>query len=62
MIKATVIKRTAVEEAKTLYGEDSVNKIFELIQHKIPKKVMEDLEDENLKKCLLHIFEGDLDK
>jgi hypothetical protein len=62
MIKATVIRLKVVEEAKVLYGEESVKKVFELIQHKIPSKVMEDLEDETLKACLLHLFEDDLNK
>ena len=60
MIKTTIIKAHTVREASEKYGEASVEKIFELVANKSPKKVLEELEDEDLKKCLLFLLNGDI--
>jgi hypothetical protein len=60
MIKTTVIKAKTVSEASETYGEEAVQKIFELISNKAPKDVFEELEDDNLKKCLLFLLNGDI--
>lgn len=60
MIKATVIKAHIVREASETYGEDKVKMLFELLQDKAPKYLFEELEDEDLKKCLLFLLNGDI--
>ncbi len=60
-MKAKVITSQTVQEAVKTYGEESVNTIFGLIQNKSPRSVMDDLEDENLKKCLLFLLNNDID-
>lgn len=61
MIKARVIKAQTVAEASITYGEDSVQKVFELIENKAPKNVFDELDDNNLKDCLFFLLSGDLD-
>jgi hypothetical protein len=60
-MKTKVITSQTVQEAMKTYGEESVKIIFDLIQNKSPSGVMDDLEDENLKKCLLFLLNNDLD-
>ena len=60
MIKTTVIKAHIVREASETYGEDKVKMLFELLQDKAPKYLFEELEDEDLKKCLLFLLNGDI--
>ncbi len=60
-MKAKVITSQTVREATNTYGEESVKTIFDLIQNKSPRAVMDDLEDENLKKCLLFLLNNDID-
>jgi hypothetical protein len=60
MIKTTVIKAQTVREASETYGEDKVKMLFELLQDKAPKYLFEELEDEDLKKCLLFLLNGDI--
>jgi hypothetical protein len=60
MIKTTVIKAQTVREASEAYGEDKVKMLFELLQDKAPKYLFEELEDEDLKKCLLFLLNGDI--
>jgi hypothetical protein len=60
-MKAKVITSQTVQEAMNTYGEESVKNIFDLIQNKSPRTVMDDLEDENLKKCLLFLLNNDID-
>ena len=59
-MKTTVIKAETVENASKIYGNESVNTIFELIQNDSPRKVYEKLEDQNLRACLLYLFSGSL--
>ena len=61
MIKAKVIKAQTVEDATKIYGEEAVTKIFSLIQNDVPSKLIEKLEDQNLRACLLYLFSGKLD-
>jgi hypothetical protein len=60
MIKATVIKAQTIAEATRIYGEESVQTVFELVGNKSPRDVFEELEDENLKKCLFFLLSGDI--
>jgi hypothetical protein len=60
-MKTTVIKAETVENASKIYGNDSVNTIFEMIQKEAPITVYENLEDQNLRACLLYLFSGSLD-
>jgi hypothetical protein len=60
MIKATVIKAQTIAEATRTYGEESVQMVFELVGNKSPREVFEELEDENLKKCLFFLLSGDI--
>ena len=59
-MKITVIKAQTVAEATKTYGENAVEIVFNLIQNQSPKEVMEGLEDENLKKCLLFLLNNDI--
>ena len=61
MIKAKVIKAQTVEDAMKIYSEESVSKIFEMIQKEIPSELIKKLEDQNLRACLLYLFSGELD-
>jgi hypothetical protein len=60
MIKATVIRAQTMAEATRTYGEESVQMVFELIRDKAPREVFDELEDENLKKCLFFLLSGDI--
>lgn len=60
MIKATVIRAQTMAEAMRIYGEESVQMVFELIRDKAPSEVFEELKDENLKKCLFFLLSGDI--
>jgi hypothetical protein len=60
MIKATVIKAQTVAEATRTYGEEAVQTVFELIRNKAPREVFKELENENLKKCLFFLLNGDV--
>jgi hypothetical protein len=60
MIKATVIKAHTVRDASKIYGEENVKMLFDLLQDKAPKYLFEELEDEDLKKCLLFLLDGDI--
>lgn len=59
-MKVTVIKAQTVQEATKIYGENAVETVFNLIQNQSPKDVMEELDDENLKKCLLFLLNNDI--
>jgi hypothetical protein len=61
MLKMTVIKSKTVEDAKVIFGEDRVNLVFERIQRKSPGIVLEELEDEEAKKCLIFLL-GEITK
>jgi hypothetical protein len=61
MIKATVIKANTVREASEKYGEEAVQKVFELISNKSPKEVFDELKDGYLKDCLFFLLSGDID-
>ena len=55
-MKMTVIKKQTVEEAKGLFGEECVALVFDRIQRKSPKLVLEELEDDKAKELsLIHI-------
>jgi hypothetical protein len=60
MIKATVIKAQTIRDASEIYGGESVQKVFELVANKAPKEVFNELEDGDLKKCLLFLLNGDI--
>lgn len=60
MIKATIIKSHTVAEANITYGEETVQNVFKLIRNKPPKDLFVELEDENLKKCLFFLLDGDI--
>ncbi len=55
-MKMTVIKKQTVEEAKGLFGEECVALVFDRIQRKSPKLVLEELEDDKAKECLVFIL------
>jgi len=59
-MKTTIIKGETVKEAMRIYGENTVNEMFELIKSKLPAEVMKDLEDPNKRACLLYLFSGNL--
>jgi spore cortex formation protein SpoVR/YcgB (stage V sporulation) len=59
-MKTTVIKAETVENASKIYGNDSVNKVFEMIQNDSPTNVYQKTEDQNLRACLLYLFSGSL--
>jgi hypothetical protein len=61
MIKTRVIKAQTVTDATKIYGEEAVSKIFEMIQKEIPSKLIDKLDDQNLRACLLYLFSGNLD-
>jgi hypothetical protein len=61
MIKTTVIKAKTVREASETYGEEAVQKVFELVANKAPRDVFNELEDENLKDCLFFLLRGNID-
>lgn len=56
MFKTRVIKAKVVEEARTKYGDQTVNLIFEKIQMNPPEKVLEELEDDDSKSCLIFLL------
>lgn len=60
MIKATVIKAQTIRDASEIYGGEAVQKVFELISNKAPKEVFNELDDNNLKKCLSFLLNGDI--
>lgn len=61
MIKTRIIKKETVEQALEIFGKNNVDKVFDLIRKKIPIIVSEELDDENLKECLLYLFGGNLE-
>ena len=61
MIKTTIIKAQTVAEASKTYGEEAVQKVFELATNKAPREVFNELEDKNLKDCLFFLLSGDID-
>ena len=61
MIKTTVIKAYTVSQASETYGEEAVQKVFELVTNKAPREVFNELEDKNLKDCLFFLLSGDID-
>jgi hypothetical protein len=56
MIKTTVIKSQTVEEAKQLFGKEKVMEVFDHIQKKSPDVVLQDIQDEETKKCLFFLL------
>lgn len=56
MIKTTVIKSQTVEEAKQIFGIERVKEVFDHIQRKSPEVVLQDIQDEETKKCLFFLL------